>query len=220
MRALLVVILFAIVGLSAFIARRWATTRSAPAPAPVVGTIEPTLASEPPAGSDPDTLEAPDAERDGAQRPKGALSASVGGLVPVDDLEPKEVVAPDIAARYADWPQDRLQDRLTELESVFLLEVDQACDARFEAGQYRVVDASEVEGLDDSYDVLSPTDSDGILRRCRMVAREEPAGEEGDVEGSFEYQIVTLGPESHPELYQRLHELEWLRARTAATDPE
>ena len=38
MRALLVVILFAIVGLSAFIARRWATTRSAPAPAPVTVT--------------------------------------------------------------------------------------------------------------------------------------------------------------------------------------
>jgi hypothetical protein len=217
MRALLLAILLVIVGLSAFILRRVTDGRTGEPLAPEVVVHEPAPVEPAPAPA----VTVPEV-RDGAELPQGAGTGAPAADVPIEDRAPGRVDDPELATRYADWTKERLEQRLAELESALLVEVDHVCDQRFDAGQFRVVDASEVEGLDDSYDVLSPLDAQGLLTRSRMVARELPGGDpegEGEVEGSFEYQIVSLPPDAYPELYRKVRELEWLRARTAGEEP-
>lgn len=213
MRALLLGILFAIVGLSAFIARRLTDLPPVVPPDVQFTRREP----EAPAGGEAKPTPPPEERQ---KSPKNAAAGPAQPATPHDDLVPEPVNEPDIATRYAGWSRTQLEERLSNLESAFLVEIDQACDKRFDAGKFRVVDASEVEGEDESYDVLAPVDENGLLTRCRMVEREVAAfGDEGEVEGSFEYQVATLSPEEYPELYQRLRELQWLRAKTGGEDP-
>lgn len=150
--------------------------------------------------------------RNKADRPKGVeLSA---GVVPLEERVPSLINDPEFETKYAGWTAEQLEERINVLEPAFQLEMDRLCDLRFQAGQYRVVDASEVEGLDDSYDVLSVYDRQGMLTRSRMVMVETsgvpPAGE--DQVPGVEYQLCSLPPETYPELYRQEAELAWLRA--------
>jgi hypothetical protein len=217
MRGLLLGILFTIVALCAFIARRWTSTESA---GPTAPPVPETVIATDGAGAKAALDAAPD--RGGAIALQSPAQSRPGADVPLDDRDSEVPDDEEFAARYAGWSKAKLEEHLGTLESAFLVEVDQLCDQRFDAGQFRVVDAAEVEGLDDSYDVLSPYDAQGMLTRSRMVAREDPPAEspESEVEATFEYHIATLPPDSFPETYRRVAELQWLRARVAAEDPQ
>src|SRR5207344_3252236 len=77
---------------------------------------------------------------------------------------------PLFSAKYAGLTPAQLSARLEELEPLYLTEFERLCDLRFAAGQYRVVEESEMEGLDPSYDVLSEFDAQGVMTRARTVA--------------------------------------------------
>ncbi len=157
--------------------------------------------------------------RSEAVLPAGAASAKPGPPIPIEDRLPGVADDPEFAAKYKGWSTEKLEQRLEVLESTHQAEVEKLCDARFQAGMYRVGDETEMEGLDDSYDVLSPFNSQGVVTRSRTVAL-ETAGQtlptEEESEPQVEYQICTLPPEIYPELYRQIAELEWLRATVAA----
>ncbi len=157
--------------------------------------------------------------RSEAVLPAGAASAKPGPPVPIEDRLPGVADDPEFAAKYAGWSREKLEQRLELLESLHQAEVEKLCDARFQAGMYRVADESEVEGLDDSYDVLSPFNSQGVVTRSRTVVHETPGQTppaDDESEPNMEYQICTLPPEVYPQLYRQIAELEWLRATVAA----
>ncbi len=161
----------------------------------------------------------PPPARDEVELPVGVKDANAQALVPLEDRVPTKVEDPTFEAQYAGWSPERLEERVNVLEPAHLAEIDRLSDLRFEAGLYRVVDSSEVEGLDDSYDVLAEFDRQGVMTRSRAVARELPLPSppgDSEVEAALEYHIVSLPPDVFPELYRQRAELDWLRATLAA----
>lgn len=146
--------------------------------------------------------------------------ASDGEPVDTRPLEDRGAKVPDepvLAAQYDGWTKAKLEEQLTALELDYAKEFDKACDQRFEARQYRVLDEQELEGVDPAYDVLSAYDKEGVLMRVRTVAlpeKSEPGGPPAELQ--VEHQLVSLPPDLYPELYRRRTELAWLRAKVAA----
>jgi hypothetical protein len=208
MRRILIVLLIA-VGAALWIA--WRGERVALTPA-VLSEPEHERASAPRAEKP-----APPTSRSEVAVPEGAEPAKPVEQVPLDDRAATRVEDPLFSAKYAGLTSAQLSAKLEELEPLYLTEFERVCDLRFAAGQYRVVDVTEMEGIDPSYDVLSEFDAQGVMTRARTVALpdKDPA-HPTEGEPRMEHQIVSLPPEIYPDLYRQHAELEWLRTTIAA----
>ncbi len=150
--------------------------------------------------------------------PAGNATAMAPVESALEDRGPGPTADPIFEAQYVGWSVARMDKKIEALELAFLADADALFAKRFETGMYRVVDANEISSLDESFDVLSEFDAQGLLTRSKAVQR-DPSGleatEEGEEEPRFDYQIATLPPDVHPELYRLRAELDWLRATVA-----
>lgn len=189
--------------------------------------LPPPVAETPGAATSPGGASDAALSRSQVELPVGVKGAEPIDPMPLDDRSPTLVDDPSFSAKYAHWSSARLEARVNEIEPLYLTEYERLCDLRFEAGMYRVVDASEMQGLDGSYDVLSAYDKQGVMTRSRVVAAHDPVPlppPNAEPEPRMEYQIVSLPPEVYPDLYRQRAELDWLRAtlalrRNAGEDP-
>ena len=212
MRAVLIIVLLAAVGaaLVAWYAANGAGTSRALESIPVSDSPAALQASSP--GPQPQA-------RRTQSTPESAMTQAPPAPASLEDRPSSADAGSEWAKVYAGWSTPRLDERLIVLEATFHAEVERLCEARFEAGMYRVISGFEMAGDDSSYDVLAAQGADGVIQRTRAVplAALDPATEhEEDDEARLEYQVASLPLDVYAELYRQRSEVEWLRATLAS----
>jgi hypothetical protein len=176
---------------------------SDPASAPAAGPESPTSGPARVPAAEPRLESAADASAEPIEGPAGLEDRS-------------RVSRADFSAAYAGWSEERLGQRLRELELSVQNDQDRLFKDRFERGLFETHDVDPQGQAEPDWDALAIQPPEGEVGRGRLRFLDAPTSGER----RREYQFATLPRSEYGDFYRRLDERDWLRSRLSHHDQD